>query len=50
VGAVLSQGEIGKYLPIASDSRFLNKAERNYSATEKESDISDRTYKEHNLR
>jgi hypothetical protein len=30
MGAVLSQGEIGKYLPIASASRSLNKAERNY--------------------
>ncbi|XP_076301613.1 uncharacterized protein LOC143219562 [Lasioglossum baleicum] len=36
VGAVLSQGEIGNDLPIAYASRSLNKAERNYSATEKE--------------
>ncbi|CAK9834602.1 Retrovirus-related Pol polyprotein from transposon 17.6, partial [Anthophora retusa] len=36
VGAVLSQGEIGRDLPIAYASRSLNKAERNYSATEKE--------------
>ena len=36
VGAILSQGEIGKYLPIASASRSLNMAERNYSTTEKE--------------
>ena len=36
VGAVLSQGEIGKDLPIAFDSHSLNKAEINYSTTEKE--------------
>ena len=36
VGAVLSQGEIGKDYPIAFASRSLNKAERNYSTTEKE--------------
>lgn len=36
VGAVLFQGEIGKDLPIAFASRSLNKAERKYSATEKE--------------
>ena len=36
VGAVLSQGEIGKDFPIAFASRSLNKAERNYSTTEKE--------------
>ncbi|XP_076285579.1 uncharacterized protein LOC143211634 [Lasioglossum baleicum] len=36
IGAVLSQGEIGSDLPIAYASRSLNKAERNYSATEKE--------------
>jgi hypothetical protein len=36
VGAVLSQGEIGKDLPIAFASRSLNKAEKNYSTTEKE--------------
>jgi hypothetical protein len=36
VGAVLSQGEIGKDLPCAFASRSLNKAERNYSTTEKE--------------
>jgi hypothetical protein len=34
VGAVLSQGEIGRDLPIAFASRSLNKAERNYSTTE----------------
>jgi hypothetical protein len=34
MGAVLSQGEIGKDLPIAFASRSLNKAERNYSTTE----------------
>lgn len=36
VGAVLSQGQIGKDLPIAYASRSLNKAEKNYSTTEKE--------------
>lgn len=36
IGAVLSQGEIGKDKPIHFASRTLNKAEENYSATEKE--------------
>jgi len=36
VGAVLSQGEIGKDFLVAFASRSLNKAERNYSTTEKE--------------
>jgi hypothetical protein len=36
LGAVHSQGEIGKDLPIAFGSRCLNKAERNYSNTKKE--------------
>lgn len=36
VGAVLSQGPIGKDKPIAYASRTLNKAEGNYSTTEKE--------------
>lgn len=36
VGAVLSQGPIGRDLPIAYTSRTLNKAEQNYSTTEKE--------------
>jgi len=36
VGAVLSQGEIGKDLAIAFASRSLNKAEKNYSTTDKE--------------
>lgn len=33
---MLSQGEIGKDLPIAFASRSLNQAEKNYSTTEKE--------------
>ena len=36
LGAVLSQGEIGKDLPVAFASRTLNQAEKNYSTTEKE--------------
>lgn len=36
IGSVLSQGEIGKDLPIAYASRTLNNAECNYSTTEKE--------------
>ena len=36
VGAILSQGEIGKDKPIAYASRTLNKHEGNYSTTEKE--------------
>ena len=36
VGAILSQGEIGKDKPIAYASRTLNKAEGNYSTIEKE--------------
>jgi hypothetical protein len=35
-GAVLSQKEIGKVLPIALASCSFNKAERNYSTVEKE--------------
>jgi len=35
-GAVLSQGQIGKDLPIAYASRSFNKAEKNYSTVEKE--------------
>lgn len=36
IGAVLSQGVIGKDRPIAFASRTLNKTEEKYSATEKE--------------
>lgn len=36
IGAILSQGEIGKDLPISYASRTLNKAEVNYNTTEKE--------------
>lgn len=36
IGGVLSQGEIGKDLPIAYCSRLLNTAERNYSTIERE--------------
>lgn len=36
VGAVLSQGQIGKDRPIAYASRTLNKTEENYCTTEKE--------------
>jgi len=35
-GAVLSQGEIGKDLPVAYASRSFNKAEKNYRNVEKE--------------
>ncbi|XP_011686344.1 PREDICTED: uncharacterized protein LOC105449050 [Wasmannia auropunctata] len=36
VGGILSQGIIGKDLPISYTSRILNKAEQNYSTIEKE--------------
>ena len=36
IGAILSQGKVGSDLPITYASRTLNKAERNYNATEKE--------------
>ena len=36
IGGVLSQGPIGKDLPIAYASRLLNSAEQNYSTIEKE--------------
>lgn len=36
IGAILSQGEVGKDLPIAYASRTLNKAESNYSTIERE--------------
>lgn len=36
IGAILSQGDIGSDLPIAYSSRTLNKAESNYSTTERE--------------
>jgi hypothetical protein len=35
-GCILSQGEVGKDLPIAFASRTFNKAERNYSTTDLE--------------
>jgi hypothetical protein len=35
LGAILSQGKIGKDLPIAYASRNLNKAEKNYSTSKK---------------
>ncbi|CAK9796607.1 Retrovirus-related Pol polyprotein from transposon 297 [Anthophora quadrimaculata] len=36
IGAVLSQGKVGRDLPIAYASRLLNSAEQNYSTIEKE--------------
>ena len=36
IGAILSQGKIGKDLPVAYASRVLNKHEINYSTTDKE--------------
>jgi hypothetical protein len=36
IGVVLSQVEIGKYLPISYASRNVNNADRNYSTSEKE--------------
>lgn len=36
VGGILSQGIVGKDLPVAYASRLLNKAEQNYSAIERE--------------
>jgi hypothetical protein len=36
LGAILSEGEIGKDLPIAYASKNLNSAEKNYSTSEKE--------------
>lgn len=36
IGGILSQGTIGKDLPIAYRSRFLNAVEQNYSTIEKE--------------
>ena len=36
LGAVLSQGEITRDLPVAFASRTLNRAEKNYSTTEQE--------------
>jgi hypothetical protein len=35
-GCILSQGEVGKDLHIAYASRTFNKAERNYSTTDRE--------------
>lgn len=36
IGAILSQGEVGKDLPVSYASRTLNKSECNYSTIEKE--------------
>jgi hypothetical protein len=36
LGAILSQGEIGKDLPVVYASRNLNKAEKKYTTSEKE--------------
>lgn len=36
VGAILSQGEIGRDLPISYASRIMMKAEKNYTTTKKE--------------
>lgn len=36
IGAILSQGKIGRDLPIAYTSRLLNDAEQNYSTIERE--------------
>jgi hypothetical protein len=36
IGAVLSQGPIGKYAPLGYASRTLNNAERNYPTVEKQ--------------
>jgi hypothetical protein len=36
LGAILSQGEVGKDLPIAYASRNVRKAEKYYSTSEKE--------------
>jgi hypothetical protein len=36
VGAILSQGEIGKDRPVAYASRSFNKAEKGYNTVEKE--------------
>lgn len=36
IDCILSQGPIGKDLPISYTSRTLNKAEQNYNTTEKE--------------
>lgn len=36
IGSILSQGQIGKDLPISYFSKTLNSAEKNYSTTEKE--------------
>ena len=36
LGAVLSQGTVGKDLPVAYASRSLNRAETHYTTTEKD--------------
>lgn len=57
MGAILSQGEINRDRPIAFASRTLNRAEQNYSTTEKELaavvwavKIFARTFSEQNLK
>jgi len=37
IGGILSQGPVGKHLPISYVSRLLNSAEQNYSTIERES-------------
>ena len=57
IGAILSQGTIGKDKPLVFVSRTVNKTETRYSTTEKkllaiiwQSNISDNTYTKENLK